>query len=204
MLSFNYNKKIVKYHPVNYIVFDIETTDIIGAGPITDLDIAVVSVYDSKTKSMQSFLEKDLSKMWPLFEKTDALVGYNTEHFDIPLLNKYYPGDLNRFKSIDLMVYIKNALGRRPKLDDVVKATLGSGKIASGLLAVEWWKAGRFDEVIKYCEEDVRLTNQLFEFARENKFVRLKNFNGETVKINLDTKDWEEKNDTAITHSMGF
>jgi DEAD/DEAH box helicase domain-containing protein len=192
---------------MNYLVFDIETKNIfsdVGSNDPAALDISVVSVYNSADKSMQSFLEKDFSKMWDLFEKTDVIVGYNSEHFDIPLLNKYYPGDLNQIKSIDLMVYIKASLGRRPKLDDIAHATLGAKKTAHGLEAVKWWKEGKIDQIIRYCEADVEITHNLFLFARENKFVKLKDFKGEIMKIPIDTTTWGEKKDSGMTHSLPF
>jgi DEAD/DEAH box helicase domain-containing protein len=139
----------------NYLVFDIETRNTfqeVGSSSPADLDISVVSIYNSETDETSSFLQEDFNKMWPLFEKTSAIIGYNTEHFDIPLLNKYYAGNLESIKSIDLMVYIKESLGRRPKLDDIAAATLGNKKSAHGLEAVKWWKEGKIKEIIKYCE----------------------------------------------------
>lgn len=193
---------------MNYLVFDIETKNTfqdVGSNKAEDLDISVISVYNSADQSMQSFTEEDFAKMWPLFESTDAIVGYNSEHFDIPLLNKYYPGDLNKIKSIDLMVYIRESLGRRPKLDDIAEATLGKKKIAHGLEAVKWWNEGKIDKIIKYCEEDVFITHDVFKFALENGFVKLKDFRGETIEIRLDTSSWKEKDeDVSMTHSMGF
>jgi hypothetical protein len=36
---------------------------------------------------------------------------------------------------------------------------------------VQWWRAGRKEEVCKYCENDVKLLVDLMEFARRNKYV---------------------------------
>ncbi len=192
---------------MHYLVFDIETKNIFSEVNSNDpvaLDISVVSVYDSATDKVTSYLEQDFKNMWPLFENVDVMVGYNSEHFDIPLLNKYYSGDLSKIKSIDLMVFIKNSLGRRVKLDDIAHATLGKKKIAHGLEAVKWWKEGKIDEIKKYCEEDVMITKQLYEFALANKFLKLKDFKGEIIKIPIDTSTWGEKNDTSITFSLPF
>jgi DEAD/DEAH box helicase domain-containing protein len=192
---------------MNYIVFDIETQNIfqeVGSSRAEDLDISVISVYDSKTDTIKSFTIEEFSEMWPLFENTDAMIGYNSDHFDIPLLNKYYHGDLNEIKSIDLMVDIKNSYGRRPKLDNVAAATLGKGKISNGLQAVEWWKTGEIDKIKKYCEEDVMITKELFEYMRENKTVKLKDkFTNEVVEVLIDTSDWKaDENDSKVTKSL--
>jgi DEAD/DEAH box helicase domain-containing protein len=189
---------------MNYLVFDIETTEPVGPGPLTDMDISVISVYNSQDKKMHSFLEKDFGKMWKMFEETDAIVGYNSDHFDIPILNKYYPGDLTQIKSIDMLVSIKESFGRRVKLDSIAEATLGTKKSGHGLQAVEWWKEGEIDKIIKYCEDDVWITKDVFEFALENGYLKLKDFNGETIKIPVDTSKWSEQEDSSMTHSMGF
>jgi DEAD/DEAH box helicase domain-containing protein len=192
---------------MNYIVFDIETQNIfqeVGSSDPADLDISVVSVYDSKTKKVQSFTIEEFSEMWPLFENTDAMIGYNSNHFDIPLLNKYYSGDLNQIKSIDLLADIRKSFGRRPKLDDVAAATLGKGKISHGLQAVEWWKTGEIDKIKKYCEEDVMITKEVYEHARDKGHVKLKDkFTNEIIEIPVDSSDWKAgENDSKVTRSL--
>ncbi|MDD3003250.1 MAG: ribonuclease H-like domain-containing protein [Candidatus Shapirobacteria bacterium] len=192
---------------MNYLVFDTETKNTfqdVGSNNAVDLDISVISIYDSQENKISSFLEKDFSKMWPLFEKADVIVGYNSEHFDIPLLNKYYSGDLNQIKSIDLMVYIRESLGRRPKLDDIASATLNTNKSAHGLEAVKWWREGKIKNIIKYCEKDVEITKNLYEFALKNKFVKLRDFSGKIIQIDLNTETWEEKEDFSLTSSLPF
>lgn len=190
---------------MKYVVFDIETRNIfqdVGSNDPTALDISVLSLYDSETQQTYSFLQEDFSKMWPFFERTDVLIGYNSDHFDIPLLNKYYPGDLLRLKSIDIMKSIKESLGRRPKLDDVAHATLGKKKIAHGLEAVKWWKEGKIDLIKQYCEEDVLITKQLFEYIVQNKHIKLKDFSGKKITVPIDTKGWDGSNATALTQTL--
>ena len=135
------------------VVFDIETKNIfqdVGRADPVLLDISVVCIYDYESDQYLSFLEEDFPKLWPYLEKADVLIGYNSDHFDIPLLNKYYPGDLTKIKSIDLMAEIKKSLGRRIGLGVVAEATLGYGKSGNGLEAVTWWKEGKIDEIKKY------------------------------------------------------
>ena len=192
---------------MKYVVFDIETRNIfqdVGSYDPTALDISVLSAYDSATETMASYLVEDLPKLWPILEKADALVGYNSDHFDIPLLNKYYPGDLTTFRSIDIMATIKKHLGRRPKLDDVAAATLGAKKIAHGLEAVAWWKKGEIEKIKKYCEKDVELTDRLFRYIRENRHVKLKDLTGKKIQIDIDTRPWEGGANVAVTHSLPF
>src|SRR5680860_527023 len=121
---------------MRYIIFDIETknafSDVAGRDPIL-LDLSLVSIHDSETDTISSYFEEDLGKRWPILERADALVGFNSDHFDIPILDKYYPGDLTQIKSIDLLAEIKNSLGRRIGLDAIAEATLGLRKSGHGL-----------------------------------------------------------------------
>ena len=141
------------------LIFDIETKNSfqeVGSNNPADLDISVVCVYDYKSDQYNSYLEKDFKNLWPIIEKADMLIGYNSEHFDTPLLNKYYPGDLTKIKNLDILKEIKSSLGRRIKLDTIAEATLGKKKTGHGLEAITWWKNGEVDKIIKYCLEDVK------------------------------------------------
>lgn len=111
------------------------------------MDISVGTFYDSETDTYTTITIDELHKVWPILEQADALVGYNSNHFDIPLLNKYYPGDLTQIKSIDLLEEIRKSLGRRLRLDSVAEATVGAKKSANGLQAVRWWNEGKIDEI---------------------------------------------------------
>jgi DEAD/DEAH box helicase domain-containing protein len=188
------------------IVFDIETKNTFeqaGSSDPADLDLSVVCIYDSETKQYDSFLEGDLKRLWPIIEKTDVLIGYNSDHFDIPLLNKYYPGDLTRIKSVDLLKEIKASLGRRLKMDSVAEATLNKNKIGHGLEAITWWKNGEIDKIIKYCLEDVKITKELYEFALSYGKLKYKD-NNQLRDIPLDTRNWEKKEASAMTFTLPF
>ncbi len=188
------------------IIFDIETKDTfleVGSNDPTALHISVVGVYDSETDSYTAYLEEDLKKLWPIIEKADMLIGFNSDHFDIPLLNKYYSGDLGKIKSLDLMAEVKNALGRRIKLDTLAEASLGKKKIGHGLEAIEWWRKGEKDKVIKYCLEDVKITKELYEYILKNGGVKY--LEGKEVKgIKIDTSKWNTLEASGMTHTLPF
>lgn len=189
---------------MRYIVFDLETQNLfqeVGSNDAADLDISVATIYDSKTDKYTTVTVDEIDKLWPIIEQADALVGYNSEHFDIPLLNKYYPGDLTQIKSIDLLVHIKNSLGRRLRLGSVAEATVGAKKSADGLQAVRWWREGNIKDIKKYCEQDVKVTKDIFEYALKNGHVLFKDGHRKR-EIPIDTSTWEEKEDIAITHSL--
>ena len=132
------------------------------------------------------------------------LIGYNSDSFDIPILNRYYPGDLSRIRSVDLMVEVQKALGRRLRLDSLAQATLGRGKTGDGLKAVDWWAQGLYDKVREYCIEDVRLTHELFDHALKHGSLKYKDLK-EIREIKLDTSRWLEPTESAaMTHTLPF
>jgi DEAD/DEAH box helicase domain-containing protein len=191
---------------MRYVVFDLETQNIfqdVGSSDVTSLDISVASMYDSIDDTYTTVTVDELHKLWPIIEKADALVGYNSNHFDIPLLNKYYPGDLTHIKSIDLLESIRESLGRRLRLDSVAQATIGAKKSADGLQAVRWWREGKIDEIKKYCEQDVRVTKKVFDYALKNGHVLFKD-GYRKKEIKLDTSLWLVKEDSSMTHSLPF
>lgn len=188
------------------IVFDIETKNIfqdVGRNDPSLLDISIVCIHDSETDSYGSFFEADFPKLWKILEKADLLIGYNSDHFDVPCLNRYYPGDLSAIKSLDILKEIKNTYGRRMSLDQVAEGTLGKKKTGHGLQAVTWWKQGDIESLRKYCLEDVKITKEVYEYARKNNklFFREGGVNNE---IKLDTSKWESEEKTALTYTLPF
>jgi DEAD/DEAH box helicase domain-containing protein len=187
------------------LTFDIETEgDFRLNGDFSALDVTVVGVHDSESGKLTGYFKEDFAQMWPLFEKADILVGYNSDHFDIPILNKYYTGDLSKIKSIDLLKEIKNVLGRRLKLDSVAEATLGKKKSGHGLDAVQWWKQGLKDKVMAYCLDDVKITADLYEYAKKKGHLKYRDYDG-IREIKLDTSNWESDSDLGgLTHTLPF
>lgn len=191
---------------MRYVVFDLETQNIftdVGSNNPADLDISVGCAYDSETDTYTTVSIDALQELWPIFEKADVLVGYNSNHFDIPLLNKYYPGDLTQIKSIDLLEDIRISLGRRIRLDSVAQATIGAKKSANGLQAVKWWREGDITSIKKYCKQDVKVTKEIFEFARDNKKVLFKDGHKKR-EILIDTSHWFPHEGHTMTHSLPF
>lgn len=194
---------------MRYVVFDIESISkggsfVRGRIDVDEQEITMVCLYDSETDSYASYLKEDLPKLWPVLERTNLLIGYNSDSFDIPLLNRYYPGDLTQIPSLDLMTEVQKALGRRVRLQSLAAATLGKGKKGDGSKAMEWWQQGLVDKVREYCLEDVKITKELFDYAREKgelKYLDLK----EKKNVKIDTSHW--LNSTAapsLTHALGL
>ena len=188
------------------VTFDIETTGNFSRGSWKpeDLELTICCVHDSVTGEYYSYLKEELPKLWQLLEDTDVLVGYNSDHFDIPILNKYYPGDLARIRSLDLMKEVQGVIGRRIKLDSLAEGTLGKKKIADGRQAIRWWNEGNIKKLREYCLKDVEITRQVFEHALEHGHLKYKEL-GTKKEVKLDTSNWlTHAGGSALTKTLGF
>jgi DEAD/DEAH box helicase domain-containing protein len=191
---------------MKYLVFDIETANVfpsLARADIGLLELAVVGVYNSETDSYTSYVKEELPHLWPLIEHTDLLIGFNSDTFDIPLLNRYYPGDLASVQSLDLLSEVQKVLGRRIRLQSLAEATLGRGKKGDGLKAVAWWQEGLVDKVREYCIEDVRLTKELYDYALKHGVLKYKDLR-DIRDIKLDTSLWGKRTlaAPAMTHAF--
>lgn len=187
------------------VTFDIETTgDMSGPWKPESLELTICCIHDSETDSYSSYLKEELPQLWKILEHTDILVGYNSDHFDIPVLNKYYPGDLTKIRSLDLLKEISNSLGRRVRLDSVAEGTLGTKKSGSGLQAIQWWKEGNIKKLREYCLKDVEITKKVFDHALANGSLKFKEL-GIKKEVKIDTSKWLQAAPTAsLTKTLGF
>ncbi len=190
------------------VTFDIETISesaVRGRVDPAEMELTVVAIHDSDTDEYTSYFKEDLPKLWPIIERTDVLVGFNSDTFDIPILNRYYPGDFSKIRSLDLLVEIHKVLGKRIRLQLVSEGTLGRGKSGAGMDAMTWWEEGRYDEVSKYCIEDVRITRELYDYALKHKKLKYRDLK-DIRDIKLDTSNWleEMENKPSLTHTLGI
>ncbi|MBU1118229.1 ribonuclease H-like domain-containing protein [Patescibacteria group bacterium] len=173
---------------VTEIIFDIETKkifdDIEGNDP-ADLGISIVSAYKRQLNDkfeevegkIESFFEEDFDKMWPFFANADRIIGFNSIHFDVPAMAATAPYDFKKLKHFDIMDHIKKALGFRLSLNAVASETLGHGKNDSGLNAVFYWQEHSKESLAKlkkYCEMDVIVTKEVYDFGLKNKKLKYK------------------------------
>ncbi|MFH0928624.1 MAG: ribonuclease H-like domain-containing protein [bacterium] len=171
------------------VVLDIETQNSfqdVGEYNPALLRVSLVGVYFYETDTYESFLEPDLPKLWPRLEQADRIIGYNILGFDFPVLNRYYAGDLNKIPSLDIMYKLEEQLGFRVKLDNVAQATLGTGKSGHGLMAIEYFRKGEIDKLRDYCLQDVKVTKEVYEFAKRENRVFITDRTGEKIEVKAD------------------
>jgi len=188
------------------VVLDIETSntfqDVGGYHP-EKLDVSVVVAYFYESDTYEHFLREDLHDLFKKLECCDRIIGYNSIGFDIPVLNRYYAGDLMQIPQLDMLAKIHQSLGYRIKLDDVAGATIGTNKSAHGLLAVQWWKEGKVREVIDYCRQDVKVTKEVYEFGKEKGYVLFDDRLGERRMVEVDFSI-PEREKAALNLTLGF
>lgn len=186
------------------IIFDIETQNTfaqVGKNDASLLDISIVVIYDSETNKYHSFWHDELDGLWSILEQADLLVGYNSIHFDLPLLNKYYLGNLEHIAHLDILVEVQKSFGRRVKLDQIAAGTLGTKKSGHGLDAVKWWRRGELDKIKKYCINDVIITKKIYDYALEKGHLIIKT-GPEKFVVEINTSDWGKKDNTTMTQSL--
>src|SRR5687768_5884183 len=184
------------------VVLDIETANSfadVGKYDPSLLKVSLVGLYSYATDTYESFMEPDLPKLWRVLESADRIIGYNLFGFDYHVLNTYYPGDLHKFPTLDVMKEIEHKLGFRIKLDDVAHGSLGVGKSGNGLQAIEFFRRGEIDKLREYCLQDVKVTKEVYEFGLSNKHVKFKDRQGQLVQIPIDFEPKLEKKAVSMT-----
>ncbi len=164
-----------------------------------DLGISMLGLYSYADKKQYSFEEKELNKAFPLLEGASVVIGFNIISFDLPVLQAYYPGKVTNFKTFDIIDYVKDAIGKRLSLNDLVSATLGKKKSGHGLLAIEYYRAGKIDELRSYCMDDVMLTKELFDYGAEHNEIMYLNERGK-VRIPTEWKKYLIPDDGDHSH----
>jgi DEAD/DEAH box helicase domain-containing protein len=172
------------------VVFDLETqrsfAEVGGRSQFHRLGVSVGVAYRYDQDEFLVFREDKVGELITLLLEADLVVGFNIRGFDYEVLRAYTDEDLHRLPTFDIMYDLEERLGFRPKLDSVASATLGVGKSADGLQALEWWRLGEIDKIIDYCREDVRVTRDLFDFGKRNRWVQVERFGGKPRKVEVD------------------
>ena len=160
----------------HFLILDIETQkltqEVGGWDHIDKLGISIACAYDSKTDQFTAYRENELKTLIELCEER-LVIGYNIRGFDLPVMVPYGL-EIKRVDAFDIM-YDLQTLTRQQymKLEAVARGTLNSGKSADGLMAVEWYKKGEIQKIIDYCMQDVKVTRDIFNFGRQNGFVKI-------------------------------
>ncbi len=172
------------------VVFDLETQrsfdEVGGRSQLHRLGVSVGVAYRYDEDRFLTYREETIGELIELLTSADLVVGYNILGFDYAVLRGYTDRDLSTLPTFDIMYDLENRLGFRPKLESVATATLGTGKSADGLQALEWWRQGEIEKIEAYCREDVRVTRDLFDFGLRNRHVLVTRSGGRPRRVEVD------------------
>ena len=172
------------------VVFDLETQrsfkDVGGRTQMHKLGVSIGVAYRYDTDEYLTVTEERIGELIELLQSADLVVGYNIRGFDYEVLRAYTDADLSALPTCDLMLDLEAQLGFRPKLESVASSTLGTGKSADGLQALEWWRQGEIEKIAEYCKEDVRVTKELYDFGKRNRCVLISRFGGKARQVDID------------------
>ena len=174
-----------------FVVFDLETKrlakEVGGWNHIDKIGFAVGVTYDVSADSFNRFTEDQTDQLIDLLIQSEQIIGFNLIRFDYTVLRPYgfQLTDAIRTKTVDLLQDIYNALGFRIGLDNLAEATLHESKSADGLAAVKWFREGKIDKVFAYCEQDVRVTYQLWEFGATHGYVIYSDRQGNRKQVHV-------------------
>lgn len=182
------------------IIFDCETKkffDAIEEFDPSKLGVSIVSLYVRELNEdykqikgeMKSFWEKDIKESWDLFQKADRIIGFNSLGFDVPALSPYLPEHFSKLPHFDILDHFRNSYGKRASLDSIARSSLGTSKIDSGENAIIYYEKGDPESLAKlkkYCEMDVMITRDVYDFGLKNKYLKVIDFWNETHEVIVD------------------
>lgn len=168
------------------VILDLETKksfdEVGGRNETGRLGVSVVGLYQYQDGSYRCFLEHELGRLQNILIDASLIIGFNHVCFDLPVLQPYLSVDVKTLPCFDIMLDVQKKIGHRIGLDAIATATLGSGKIATGLDAIRYYNEGRWDELKRYCLKDVEVTKEIYEYGLKHKKILYKPKYGQGFK----------------------
>jgi len=179
------------------IVFDIETKntfqDVGGEQNMHMLEISVVCAYSYDQDKYFCYEEKELDALGDMMQNAGLIIGFSSKRFDVPILNKYLKFNLAALPQYDILEEIEKSWGRRISLNLLGEANLGINKTGHGLEAIEWFRNGEMDKLKQYCEQDVKITKEIFDLICSQGYLWIPQRNvAEMAKVALEYREPEE------------
>ena len=166
---------------MNIVFFDVETQrtfdEVGGRHNIRKLGLSAAVTSSTAGGTFRHYTEDTVDDLIAELKAADLVVGFNVLNFDYEVLRAYSDERLDRLPTVDMLDHIYKRLGFRVSLDSLAASTLGTAKSADGLQAVRWYKQGRIQEILDYCQQDVEVTRQLYEYGKQYKHVKFRDRN---------------------------
>lgn len=190
------------------VIFDLETqkffdeieADSSGRFDPGNLGVSILSLYkrtldenfNEVSGEMLSFWEDELEKTYEIFTKANRIIGFNSKRFDVPAMRPYFKLNYVQFEKLphfDILEFVKEVNGKRVSLDAISKQTLGDHKVDDPRNAIIYWRKKDPESLKKlkyYCEQDVELTKQVYDFGMKNKKLKFKDYWNTVREIDVD------------------
>ena len=174
---------------MNTVFFDVETQhsfdQVGGRRNIHKLGLSAAVTYSTADGAFHHYTEETVADLIAELQAADLVVGFNVLSFDYTVLKAYTDESLTGLPTVDMLDKIYKQLGFRVSLDNLASTTLGTSKSADGLQAVRWYEEGRIQEILDYCQQDVEVTRQLYEYGQKHKHVKFRdrNYRVKTVAV---------------------
>lgn len=185
------------------IVFDIETkntfADVGGKENLEQLSVSLVCIYSYNLNKFLCYRDDALHDLGRIMQNAGLLIGFSSNRFDIPVLNKYFHFNLKALPSLDLLDQIELSYGRRIGLDILAKTNLGVGKTNHSLDAIKFYEEGDWDSLERYCTQDVLVTRDLYELAKRQGYLMVpEKWSDKVHKVDLAIQDSIEELNTLF------
>ena len=183
----------------NILVLDLETQKSfkdVGKANLHKLKVSVVCVFDYLTGQYHAYEEKEAMALDKRLQEAGLVVGFNIRRFDLPVLAPYLFRPIEHIPVLDLLDVIEKSRGHRASLDSIAGPTLKQHKSGHGAEALVMYKENRMDELKRYCQDDVRLTKDVYEYGcREGKILFTSSWDYQTYEIPV---DWKAETDAIM------
>ena len=175
-------------------VLDLETrcsaADVGGWGQCHLMGVSLAVLHETHTGVATTYREHDLERLGQRLTKLDLVVGFNIKRFDYRVLQPYTKVRLAEVPTLDILEEVYTSLGTRLSLNHLADKTLGEKKSGDGLLALELFAEGKWEELDSYCRQDVALTHRLFQYGAQHGYLIYQHRQGALVRLPV---DWREE-----------
>jgi DEAD/DEAH box helicase domain-containing protein len=173
--------------------FDLETCcsaeEVGGWGRCEAMGVSLAVLSETGPERLTVYRESELAHLGRRLKELDLVVGFNLKKFDYKVLQPYLTETLAELPTLDILEEVFKILGVRLSLNHLAEKTLGERKTGDGLMALELYRAGQWEELESYCRHDVLLTRRLFEFGVRQGYLLYQHRQGALVRLPV---DWQE------------